>query len=644
MRTFHHSLSLGTGLAVCIGIGSGHAISAPTLEEVVVTAQKREQNLQDVPIAVSAFSGATLEKTQIFDVSDLAGRAPGFVFQQFNPLESELNIRGIGTIRLDSASADSSVVVFLDETYIGRRGAATQDFFDVERIEVLRGPQGTLYGKNVVGGAINIFTGRPEFETSGKLRLGYGNYESKLVSGYFTGGLTETVAGRLSLHYRDRDGYARNHVLGEDLEDYESYAGRGQLLFELSDNLRVHLRADASKDKTNGMNRHEVDDPFRDGIGPVTAWYPPGADIRDNYAPFPQGSERDIWGVSARVEWDTAAATLTSITAYRDADSINAFDQYGADTPPSLLNSLVTESEDYSAISQELRIASSGESAWSWVAGLYLLREETDKDDGQIENSFLWLIDGPGSTGDFLQGEYLYVQSNVTNNYAAFGEVSYQLTDTLKLTAGIRYTVDEKDYENEGIDLSNDGGTRGAAPLAEAFPNQKLNETWKETTPRVVLEWQAADDKMFYASASKGFKGGGWQGKPANAAAAVVAYDPEIAWNYEIGAKTEWLDRALQVNVAAFFIDYQDLQVSYAYASWWQMRQTLRVWASSWRFRQFRQRTCTSGYLRQSWIPSTRRLSTSAAMISAGINSSAHLITRSILEQNTPCPLRIRER
>ena len=220
-------------LAVLMGSVAGQALAqAPAeteifgLEEIVVTARKKAESLQNVPIAVTAIDGDALRASAMTDISDLASRTPSFTFQQQNALEQELFIRGIGTVRLNSATADPSVGVFLDEVYIGRRGTATPPIFDLERVEVLRGPQGTLFGKNVVGGAISFITARPRDEFEGYASVGMGNYGAIASQGYVTGALSDKVKARLSLYQNHHDGYSKNIVNGQELEDLESYAGR----------------------------------------------------------------------------------------------------------------------------------------------------------------------------------------------------------------------------------------------------------------------------------------------------------------------------------------------------------------------------------------------------------------------------------
>jgi iron complex outermembrane receptor protein len=526
-------------------------VSDGRIEEVVVTAQKRAESLQVVPIAVTAFNNASLEAFQAYDVTDLATRAPSLVYQQSTTVNQELSIRGIGTIGEFGGSVDPSVATFQDEIYIGRMGVAHTDYFDLARIEVLRGPQGTLFGKNVVGGAISIHTARPEHENSAKMRVGYGNYQSFLFSGHVTGSLDEGVAGRLSVHYRDRgEGFGYNAYRNEEIETLSAYAIRGQLLFDGRDDMTLILRADASHDEGDGKGRRAFDNPFLPGTGPVSGWYPDD-DVRKIYNVNEQGHDRDVMGLSATLDWDLGLGTFTSITAYHAADALNVLDQFSAPQPPALAASYLVFDESYEAFSQELRLASNSGDKLDWIGGLYYLSERTTNDDDNFSGPF-WL-GGPAVN-------YHYINNNHTTNYGVFGQATWHITDTVGLTVGARYTVDNKDY-NTTAEAVRIGGGIPRATILVPYPTQYMSEDWSKMTPKVSFEWQAADDVFLYMSANNGFKGGGWQGKPASAASANVSFNPEYAWSYEIGAKTEWLENRLRANVAAFMVDYKDLQV-----------------------------------------------------------------------------------
>ena len=217
------------GAVIAQGVTQQATGSEPILEEIVVTARKFEESLQDVPIAVTVLDGQELADSNIFDLSQIAGRVPSLTWQSHNTQNSEISLRGIGTIRNFGPAGDPSVGTFLDEIYIGRRGSATPPLFDLERVEVLRGPQGTLFGKNVVGGALSIVTAKPQFEKGGSFHVGAGNYSAIQSRGHITGPLSDSVALRFAFYQEKHDGYAENIVFGEELEDLEAYAGRFSL-------------------------------------------------------------------------------------------------------------------------------------------------------------------------------------------------------------------------------------------------------------------------------------------------------------------------------------------------------------------------------------------------------------------------------
>jgi iron complex outermembrane receptor protein len=232
-----------------------YAQTQPTLETVTVTAQRRETDLQTTPVAISAYGGEQLVENKIFTVNDLAAEVPAFSLTALTPLDAELNIRGITNTRLDSPTADPSVGTFVDGVYMGRTGDLNYDFYDLERIEVIRGPQGVLLGKNVVGGALSVITAKPTFENSGNVLASYGNYNSMLLSGFVNGGLNDSWASRLSFQGRKHDGYAEDVLHHRDVEDLESYQGRLQFLYGPDGSkFTGRLALDYNHDETNGLN------------------------------------------------------------------------------------------------------------------------------------------------------------------------------------------------------------------------------------------------------------------------------------------------------------------------------------------------------------------------------------------------------
>jgi iron complex outermembrane receptor protein len=221
---------------------------------------------------------------------------------------------------------------------------------------------------------------------------------------------------------------------------------------------------------------------------------------------------------------------------------------------------VLTQFEKYQGITQELRIASNGTGSLRWLAGLYYLREETDRSSRNTANSFL--PGGPGSTRDSLDGENIFDQLGVAQNYAAFGEVSWSITPQLTVSAGARYTVDKKRMDGEAriLSLGRPGDILSPAPLREPY-SVEVEKTWREVTPRFAVEFKATPDILLYASAARGFKGGGWQSATPDRATALRPFDPETAWNYEIGIKSDFFDRRVRLNLAAFQLDFKDLQV-----------------------------------------------------------------------------------
>ena len=416
------------------------AVAQQGLEEIVVTAQRRETSLQTTPIAISAYTGASLEEDKIFSVSDLANSAPAFSLTAGTPLDQELNIRGITNTRLDSPTSDPSVGTFVDGVYIGRTGDYNFDFYDLERIEIIRGPQGVLLGKNVVGGALSIITAAPEFETSGKALVSFGNYHSMLVSGHLTGGLTDTLAGRVSFQTRRHDGYARDILHDRDVEDLDSFQARAQLLWKNDSGWQARGIFDYTEDKTNGINVVAVDGGTKSC---ETSYLAPNCtrpwsnlraylgltDPRRNVAQsveytgkprINQHLERDGYGITLDIEKEADLFTFNSLTGYRTGSSSQLYDQTGAGpealgwsvanwaayiawvnakygTRPATSNNgqflfaqPVGEDVEASALSQEFRLQSNNDdSRFDWIAGAFYKEDDVRKKDGFIGENFL---------------------------------------------------------------------------------------------------------------------------------------------------------------------------------------------------------------------------------------------------------------
>ena len=501
---------IACGLQSALGVAGLLAAAAPpagaqALEEIVVTAQRRETALQTTPVAITAYSGESLANDEIFTVNDLAASVPAFSLTAGTPLDVELNVRGITNTRLDSPSADPSVGTFVDGVYMGRTGDLNYDFYDLERVEVIRGPQGVLLGKNVVGGALSVITARPSFENSGSLQLAYGNYQSVLVGGHLNGGLSDTVAGRLSFQARQNDGYAKDILHGRNVEDINSIQARAQLLFKPEDSAwQGRLALDVNHDHSNGINVVAVDG------GTVSCetsylrtnctrpWsnlrrYLGITDPRKNVAqsvqyagdtqPTQQYMKRNGYGAVLDIQRSGEGFDFNSLTAYREGRGRQLYDQTGAG--PEALGWSITRWQQYIAyingvygtrpatsnngqflfaqpvnedakvkqFSQEFRLTSNDKtSRYEWIAGLYLKADKIDKIDRFIGENFLGaVIPGGNNPLSTLSGENKWINNGKINNYAGFGQIGWKFTDTLKLSVGVRYTSDEKKGNVRGL-------------------------------------------------------------------------------------------------------------------------------------------------------------------------------------------------
>lgn len=589
MPDFRAASALIYGLVGGLSLTVASTSAFAQLEEVTVTAQRRASDLQSTPVAVSAFTGAQLAEEGVFNVADLASSTPAFSITALSPLDLELNIRGIATTRLDSPTSDPSIGLFLDEVYIGRMGTLNTDFYDLERVEVIRGPQGVLLGKNVVGGALSVLTAKPEFDTSGKLTLSAGNYNSQLMSGFVTGGISERWAGRFSFQTRKHDGYAYDVLNDRDLEDLDSRQLRAQLLFR-GDMMEARFTADFTKDETNGVNPVALRTKTTEGAWSVAREYFGLNDIRRS-APSPtylagerlpiyQFLDRESYGLMANIQVDFGGFSLSSITSYRDGYARNNYDQTGiglgmtptradynaliaADPRMALLSdSPVYETEDVKQYSQELRLTSNGDGRFDWIAGIYYKQDDVYKQDRFAASSILIPV---------LSGESLWQNDGEMKSYAAFAQGGWAFTDALKLSVGARYTVDKKSGFVTGLAVTT--GDRftpndpiPSTPLSTVYRTGQgfatsYGEDWERFTPQAILSWDITDSFFSYLSVAQGFKGGGFDDTPQNDVAARIPFDPEKVTNYELGFKSDLLDRTLRLNLAAFYMDYSDLQV-----------------------------------------------------------------------------------
>ncbi|MFK8021159.1 MAG: TonB-dependent receptor [Pseudomonadales bacterium] len=552
--------------------------TAGELEEVIVTSQHREQNVQDVPITVTAISADELREADIFDAATIAMHVPGMAYAEFGAGQALISMRGISSTD-DGAGLDNSVGLFLDGVFIGRLASINFDMFDLQRIEVLKGPQGTLFGRNSIGGAISVVTEKPSDEFKSSIGVTVGNEGIFRYQGLVSGPFSDNVAGKLSISHREHDGFVDNVLLGTELQDEDQTSLRGQLRFstESSDWL---LSADWMEDDRADMGRTVVEPglggPFVNTLNVSTANGVNGP--RKNAAPADGFSKREASGISLQGDIEFAGGMLTSITAVRQAEADWEMQSVGAGlggTGIGIDEVFDDIEEEIDTFSQELRWTSNLNGNFNYTAGFFFFREETDRTE-QFKVTAAGTYDGFVSLDVGAQpivgNEYTRTE-NETNSYAIYGQGTWDISEALSLTFGARYTLDEKDYRATAVDCGGAlAGTqfenfaecqgRGGSLniVAESFIVEP-NDDWDDFSPMLSLQYRPTDGMMVFGSVSRGFKSGGFAGSQGVEAVAGDPVEPETATNFEVGFKGDLANNTLRLNATLFFTDYEDLQI-----------------------------------------------------------------------------------
>lgn len=534
--------------ALLVGPANESLAQSATLDEIVVTAQKREQGLQDVPVAVTALTGDALEARNITDLADIGDITPGLSFESIGLRSPFIFMRGTGTGAFDIGS-DGSVSVFVDELYMPRFTGMQLDLADIERIEVLKGPQGTLFGRNTAGGAISVVSRKPTDDFTARALLDIGNKDYVSFRGSLSGPLVEDrLLARMSVAGKRRDGWVENTITGEDHLDSEAFGMRGQLLFR-GDSAEALLSATYTRDDAgasafqNKTNSVFLLSPFSPFAGSVPSSTDPERQAYDTDG----FQDREGIILSGKLDWDLGFANFTSITGYISHEFDELHDLDG--TEAAVINRAADEESD--SFSQEVRLTSNDDGRWDWIVGGYFF-----KDDASRQETFTVGPDS-GLSAVFAGGGTFTVDDWVTvdtQSWAVFGQVGFQFTDELKINAGLRYSEDRKE-EFRTTDRS------VASPLLFVPYTVTPEADWESVDPQASLQYTPTDDLMFYASYSEGFKSGGFQpAVPASAAFAQSVFNPEDVRSYEIGMKSDLLDNRLRLNLAAFHVRYSDLQ------------------------------------------------------------------------------------
>ena len=555
----------------CLALMAAPAYSASVLEEITVTAQKREQNLQDVSVSVAAFSGDTLKELGVQDPKDVANFIPNVTVQSTENFPS-FNIRGVQLLDFGDGN-ESPISFYIDEVYYGSPAGQTAGLFDVERAEVLRGPQGTLFGRNSTGGLVHFITKKPtdEFQASGSLELASDN--EVITKFAVSGGLSDTVRGRLAGKSHKRDGW-QTSAAGQETGEVDSWSLRGMLEVDLSDSVTALFTVSHS-DIDNvpagitslGLNDPNIGFPAFPGapfnVFPVACGSPgstlgqqavlnnqcvdlfgnqgstdpekPGTTVRLN-------NDTEISGASVKLTWDVNDnVELVSITAYNTLEKSLTSDADGTPLPIGR----TTYNVESEAFSQEIRLSGSTDTM-TWITGAFYYDEQKDPLQFVVDE----IVAGAGGNPFGANGD----ATLDTKSWAVFGQTEFTLSDQLTLIAGLRYTDEQKE-----LTIANDLNNPSLDP-ATGLPfidKEEIDE--EEVTGRIGLDWRPDDDSLVFLSIATGYKSGAF-----NTAFPIpgssVPSDSETVVNYEIGYKTSFLDDSVRFNTSVFYSDYSDLQ------------------------------------------------------------------------------------
>lgn len=552
------------------------------LADVVVTAQRREESVQRVPLAVTAISGERIEDDAVANLDRIGAAIPNlYLARNFGTSSGALVfLRGVG--EGDSIfTNDPPVGIYVDDVIVPRSTGALFDFLDVERVEVLRGPQGTLYGRNTSGGAIKLVTRRPQYDRVGGMAdVALGSYRRVDARVTLNLPLARDMAVRASAISRNQRGWGRNLTNGRYVNGQDVQGGRASLLWEPDAALSLLATADLTHDGSGPRFPQRFQpDPSRPGRY-TNDFVAPGSDI-DNFV----SADTDplnltvTGGASLRAEYRSGGVTVTSITGYRALHSRIGFDQTA--NPPGIgSNIILLQDQHQHSFSQEFQLTGAALGGrLAWLAGVYYFNEHNDQLTAVSQAMPIGTADASFRNDDFFNalsrslgtgGNWSPYEPRLdTDSYSAFGSATLSLSERAHVTAGLRYTDERKRYDVRFL----------AAPdTTLVLPDgrvarRRIAERWTDLSPRLALDYRLQDksgEALLYASAAKGFRSGSFDGRARNIGFALDrqgAIAPETVWNYEVGVKSDWLGRRLRVNIDYFINDYTDIAFSASRAS-----------------------------------------------------------------------------
>ena len=538
MKTRLLRLSLAA-LGGCMMVAANSLAQENVLEEIIVTAEKREASIQDTAMALTAVSGDLLESGGLDEIEDIALDVPSLVFSRAGG-EAQLYIRGVGT-NLFGIGQDSSVAVHQDGVYQGRAQMGLNQFLDVERVEVLRGPQGTLYGRNATAGVINIIHRAPGDEAEGYVNLKLGNFNRYDGEAAYGGPIGDSAGFRLAVRYGSDGGFTEDldPTGGDEVDGGETVAARATLTFALSDAVSAKIIGDYTDfdgDNRTIRPRGNLHRSAAEGAKPL----PDFDQTRNEVDSFQKWT---ISGITAEITADLGLGlSLTSISGFRQFEDSFRFNTDGTEI-------FVTQTHferDTDQFSTELRLACDCPD-YEWITGLYYFTEDKEEALGLPAINF--------------GGAFNIFATNKTDAWAGFGELTWHFNDRLSGIVGARYSSEEKeDWNLRGLTGGNFDGLFGASDpraFSFSFPPRNTTDDWSAFTPKLGLTYDYSEDILIYGTLTRGFKSGG-----TNSLSGDPAFDPEYLWSLEVGGKSTLADGNAVVNAAAFYYDYTDLQVS----------------------------------------------------------------------------------
>ncbi|SDA35429.1 TonB-dependent receptor [Sphingomonas sp. NFR15] len=532
----------GTGLEVASDKGGVIVLRAAVVgnaadmtADILVTAQRRPERARDVPISITAIGRQTIEKARINELRDLSRITPGLLISNFSIGSPVIAVRG-ATNTFSQIGVDKPVGIFVDDVYIPRNSASTFQLFGLESIQVLRGPQGTLFGKNVTGGALVFDTGRPSYGQSDmRMRITGASYRTAELDALADVGLGNDAAGRIAFSARRHDGWGRDRLTGQALDNLDSVNTRGQLRLRVSDRLEALIGGDYAADSAGGRTLSSI------GAGS-------DGDPRTAESGTPQNFSRAVYGGSARLFLDTGMGQVTSVTAWRGSHSTDIYSNVAANyifLTGTQSQALTDDRDHVSSFSQEIRLASPEWRRGRFVAGLYLASDVSSR---RLNQTALAARTGALVTNQLWQGRAL------SQTAAVFVDGTLNLTPFLSVTGGARYTWDHKAADLAFSNLINSVGN---------FAETNATRNWSQFTPRASLQVKPLGSTMLYVIYSRGYTAGGFNTQAATKAAFDAAFEPETLENIEGGLKTALFGGRLTADLDGFVSKYRNKQELY---------------------------------------------------------------------------------